>query len=84
MGNYPGQDKPPESHPVYGPKNLEKISLPLLTRAMAGARIYKMMNEDRAMSCCEDGDPYPSKIDGNRKYFLAFAPPAAGVSRTGV
>gem|GEM_PF-6670228 len=34
------------------------------------------------MSCCEDGDPYPSKIDGHRDYKLAFLP-AAGVSRTG-
>ncbi|RFT17123.1 MAG: hypothetical protein OP8BY_1065 [Candidatus Saccharicenans subterraneus] len=72
----------PDRAPVFRPKKLKKISLHLLTRAMASARIYKMMKEDRAMSCCEDGDPYPSKIDGNREYFLAFAP-AAGVSRAG-
>ncbi len=72
----------PGLEPGVGQKKLEKMSLPVLTQAMASARIYKMMNEDRAMSCCEDGDPYPSKIDGNREYFLAFAP-AAGVSRAG-
>jgi hypothetical protein len=82
MDNYPGQKKPPGLNPGFSPKKLEKISLHLLTQAMASARIYKKMKKDRAMSYCEDGDPYPSKIDENREYFLAFAP-AAGVRRAG-
>jgi len=54
----------------------------LLTEILFNARINNKMKEDREMSCCEDGDPYPSKIDGNREY-LAVILPAAGVSRTG-
>jgi len=44
--------------------------------------INEKMKEDRAMSYCDDGDPYPSKIDGSREFNLAVWP-AVGVSRTG-
>ncbi len=54
----------------------------LLTEILFNARINNKMKEDREMSCCEDGDPYPFKIDGNREY-LAVILPAVGVSRTG-
>jgi hypothetical protein len=45
-------------------------------------KIIENIKKDREMSYCEDGDPYPSKIDGNKGFILALLP-APGVSRAG-
>lgn len=46
-------------------------------------RITKKVKEDREMSCCEDSDPYPSKIDGHKKLKGIFLPADEVRSATG-